>query len=287
MAVQARVRPKRRWWAVAARPQQPGGGYPLDIVTTPSVAMVAAYGLRKMRSQFDGPVINVRRSSDNATMDIGLRGPGDLDVQTLANFIGAGTGFIAIWYDQSLNRSNATAIGGLAANQSPIALAVTPSGKPAVNATATSQGMVAMTAASQAVVSMSMVANRTGNLTAYAVPISFDGGCPGIAYNNVAGGGVVFGNVGVTITSGAALTDNAFHSAIGVMNGAATQVATEVGTLGTGSITGATGSTQIDLIGRAGYGYQGYLAEAIIWNGALGSGDVANLFANQRAYYGF
>lgn len=278
------VRPRRRWWAVAATPIPLR---PLDVVTTPGVTTVAAYGLRKLRNSFDGPVINVRRSSDNATMDIGLRGAGDLDVQTLSNFIGAGTGFVAIWYDQSLNKSNATAIGGLAANQSPIVLAVTPNGKPAVNVTATTQGMVAATAASQAVVSMSMVASRTGNLTAYAVPISFDGGCPGIAYNNVAGGGVVFGNVGVTITAGAVITDNAFHSAIGVMNGAATQVATEAGTSAAANITGATGAVQIDLIGRSGYGYQGYLAEAIIWNGALGSGDVANLFANQRAYYGF
>jgi hypothetical protein len=71
----------------------------------PSAA--AAYSLRKLRAAYTGSAIRVRRSSDNATTNIGFVA-NVLDTTTLLTFCGAGSGFITIWYDQSGNGNNGT-----------------------------------------------------------------------------------------------------------------------------------------------------------------------------------
>lgn len=61
----------------------------------------AAYSLRKLRTAYTGYAIRVRRSSDNTSQDIGFKADGTLDTTTLLSFVGAGNGFVSIWYDQS------------------------------------------------------------------------------------------------------------------------------------------------------------------------------------------
>jgi len=66
----------------------------------------AAYSLRKLRKADTGAAIRVRRDSDNAEMNIGFTGDNlgpRLDEKTLTDFVGAGSGFITRWYDQSGN----------------------------------------------------------------------------------------------------------------------------------------------------------------------------------------
>ncbi|QXD16164.1 hypothetical protein GQ464_004215 [Rhodocaloribacter litoris] len=63
----------------------------------------AAYSLRKLSSSYDGPVIRVRRSSDNAEQDIGFGADGLIDEAALLAFVGAGDGYVVKWYDQSGN----------------------------------------------------------------------------------------------------------------------------------------------------------------------------------------
>lgn len=60
-----------------------------------------AYSLRLLSSSYTGSAIQVRRSSDNATQDIGFTTGGDLDTNALKAFTGANNGFVATWYDQS------------------------------------------------------------------------------------------------------------------------------------------------------------------------------------------
>jgi hypothetical protein len=48
----------------------------------------AAYSLRNLSSQYTGPLVRVRRSSDNAETDIGGTFSGDLDVASLVSFTG-------------------------------------------------------------------------------------------------------------------------------------------------------------------------------------------------------
>ena len=81
-----------------------GGSFVLDGL---SVASVAAYSLRQLRTLYSGPLINVRRSSDNTTQDIGAVS-GVLDTASLLAFCGSGDGFIAAWYDQTGNTRTGT-----------------------------------------------------------------------------------------------------------------------------------------------------------------------------------
>lgn len=72
----------------------------------------AAYSLRKLDTGYAGSAIQVRRISDNATQNIGFVN-NVLDLTTLTTFLGAGSGRVSIWYDQSgngRNLINATAI---------------------------------------------------------------------------------------------------------------------------------------------------------------------------------
>lgn len=62
----------------------------------------AAYSLRKLRTAYAGSAIRVRRSSDNAEADIGFDG-NDLDTDALSTHVGAGSGYVTKWYDQSGN----------------------------------------------------------------------------------------------------------------------------------------------------------------------------------------
>ena len=69
----------------------------------------AAYSLRKLRADYTGAAINVRRTSPtSASQDIGFTASGDLDVGALSTFCGSGDGFVQTWYDQSGNGRNAT-----------------------------------------------------------------------------------------------------------------------------------------------------------------------------------
>lgn len=65
----------------------------------------AAYSLRKLRTAYAGSAVKVRRSSDNTEQDIGFVG-NELDTASLLSFVGAGDGFVSVWYDQSGNGNN-------------------------------------------------------------------------------------------------------------------------------------------------------------------------------------
>jgi hypothetical protein len=68
----------------------------------------AAYSLRKLDKDYAGSAIRVRRSNDNSEQDIGFTAGGDLDTASLKTFVGANSGFVTTWYDQSGNARNAT-----------------------------------------------------------------------------------------------------------------------------------------------------------------------------------
>jgi hypothetical protein len=95
-----------------------GQGTPSATSTVTTVAMAnlidalgvtaqRAYSTRKLRSAYSGSAIQVRRSSDNTTMDIGFVG-NNLDTATLLTFAGSGDAAVSIWYDQSGSGFNLT-----------------------------------------------------------------------------------------------------------------------------------------------------------------------------------
>ena len=67
-----------------------------------------AFSLRKLRTDYAGNCIKVRRDSDNTTQDVGFTSEGIIDLSALTTFVGASNGYIDTWYDQSGNGINAT-----------------------------------------------------------------------------------------------------------------------------------------------------------------------------------
>ncbi|WP_315815093.1 arabinofuranosidase catalytic domain-containing protein [Paraflavitalea speifideaquila] len=70
---------------------------------TSATPAAVAYSLRLLSSAYAGAAITVRRSSDNATQNIGFTPDGHLDTASLKAFVGSGNGYVARWYDQSGN----------------------------------------------------------------------------------------------------------------------------------------------------------------------------------------
>lgn len=93
----------------------------------------AGYSLRKLRASYAGSAIEVTRTSDSATQDIGFDVSGNLDTSALTTFIGANTGVVSKWYDQSGNNQHMTQ--STQANMATIVSSgtlITQGGKPAV-----------------------------------------------------------------------------------------------------------------------------------------------------------
>lgn len=75
---------------------------------TAATPSAIAYSLRLLSAGYSGAAIQVRRSSDDATQDIGFTAGGDLDEAALLSFAGSGNAFVNTWYDQSGNGRNMT-----------------------------------------------------------------------------------------------------------------------------------------------------------------------------------
>lgn len=64
------------------------------------LAILGGWGMRIISPSYSGPILSVRRSSDNAVADIGADGGGEyLDISALLAHCGAGDGFVTKWWD--------------------------------------------------------------------------------------------------------------------------------------------------------------------------------------------
>lgn len=92
------------------------------------------YSLRRLNTAYKGPAIRVRRSSDNAQVNINYTLNHELDTQTLLDFVGSGnSGFVVTWYDQSGNGKHL--VSGNTASPTIVSAGtlVTVNGKPALD----------------------------------------------------------------------------------------------------------------------------------------------------------
>lgn len=80
------------------------GYYDSFVSATPS----RAYSLRKMYSNYSGPLIKIERQSDLSAIDIYSTSAGELDTSAITAFVGAGNGRIRTMYDQSGNLKHLT-----------------------------------------------------------------------------------------------------------------------------------------------------------------------------------
>ena len=69
----------------------------------------AAYSVRKLSSSYTGSALRVERSNDNNEQDIGFDVNGNLNTSALTTFVGANTGRVVKFYDQSGNSRDMTA----------------------------------------------------------------------------------------------------------------------------------------------------------------------------------
>ena len=67
---------------------------------------IAGFSIQRLSSSYLGACLRVQRSSDNTEQDIGFVN-NELDTVSLLNFIGAGTGYVSIWYNQGSGGINA------------------------------------------------------------------------------------------------------------------------------------------------------------------------------------
>ena len=87
-----------------------GGGGVLPVFNFGSVNDLA-FSVRKVNSSYTGDCMRIRRSTDNAELDVGFVS-GDLDTSAISTFCGVDIGYVVNWYDQSGNnndKSNSTA----------------------------------------------------------------------------------------------------------------------------------------------------------------------------------
>lgn len=260
---------------------------PLDAVSSAQLAV----GLRKLRTAYAGNCIEVRRSSDNTTQNIGFNGTGGLDTAALLTFVGAGNGFVRTWYDQS----------GTGVNFIQLTNALQPR---IVNAgtidTANSLPTVVfdltyLSAASGDVFdtgfTMAVVAGVTTNVTNNALITKGTGGglpAPWDIYNSsfIGGNGSLFTTV--TMTTG-------FVAASGFNQWAFTGSSAAMAAYINGSANGTgTPSSWADTgnnvwMGRreeSSTSFKGKISEALIYIGVKSGANLATLAAGQKAYYG-
>lgn len=77
-----------------------GGGF-TGAMDSYASGLWGLYALDRLLSTYTGPLIRVRRSSDNAEQDIGYDGGGALDTAALASFVSSDSAYVVTWYDQS------------------------------------------------------------------------------------------------------------------------------------------------------------------------------------------
>lgn len=88
---------------------------PLDTLSSTALAgLIFAYSVKRLLTSYIGPILNVRRSSDNTTLDFYADVYGNLGTELngggtpLSTWLDGSTGYVVIWYDQSGNGKNAS-----------------------------------------------------------------------------------------------------------------------------------------------------------------------------------
>lgn len=270
------------------------------LLDTVSVTPKAAYSVRKLRSAYSGSALQVRRSSDSTTQDIGFTSGGDLDTTALTTFVGAGSGFVSKWYDQSGNGFDAVQATAaqqprivnagtveISGNSKPgikgIASSTTTLAAPSVTLSGSTIATASVFSITNAARALSFIANgqtHDYDNASSAALINYDtstGGI-GIQFNNASAAQRLF-TVGlpVPLTQWMAIW---FSSTVtGVYNGTSGTGQSASPSLATGTLT---------LFGHAGplACMDGFAGEHLVLTGTFSGTDQTTVKASQKAYFG-
>jgi hypothetical protein len=265
--------------------------------------------LRRLKATYGGPLIKVRRASDNATQDIYPIASGDLDTAAIAAFCGASVGTIQIWYDQSGGVRNLVTAVTTREYQIYNGTAVIQRGannRPAAYIDAADRGYTAVIpSVTAAPVSAVMVASL-GNGTVTTAPgprfMSLVDTTGTNADNNSASRAILIGRQGTSTASPtwqvyrnsavlASIADayDTLESISAIFDGTPASLRTNDGTAATGASSAAWVGT------RLGIGYTGsafasapnsYVSELWFFASAINALDRDELHSNQKSYYG-
>lgn len=262
----------------------------LDLI---SVIVSAAYGLRRLRRLYTGFCIRVRRSSDNAQLDIGFDSQGNLDILALLAFVGTGSGFVTIWYDQSGNGRNATQT--TAGSQPRIVNAGVldiANGKPAIrfNGSNTFFSGVSLPLSQ---LTLSSVLNDVTQASDIRYSIGTDTGSPQSGGRGIFSSFQLSANksVGYIPDAGVPVVQTGFTPTIGQSYVVSlTTTATESSIWANGGNNGTGGRITLNqlFIGQRGddlWYYDGYNSETIVFPSAFSTANRQTLERNQGNYY--
>jgi hypothetical protein len=247
-----------------------------------------AYSLRKIVGGYTGPLVNVRRSTDNATSDIPYDLSGNLNQTMLAAFVGTGSAYVTTWYDQSGNSNPAAQI--TPAMQPRLVNAGTVdlvNSRPSLYFSGGTNGSYLSV--------NSPLANTTPTISAVVQQI--DNSDKFLLLNTVANWAVRynFGSLpnhlemysNASFDSGSQIIPLQLHQLLAVFNGVSS-------TRYLNGIQGATGSTSNTTIAflqlGAHYGgfnsWYGFISEMIVFPLPLPTADQNQLYLDQKVFYG-
>lgn len=277
------------------------GGAAALLLDSISTAATAGYSTRKISAAYAGSAIQVRRDNDNATQDIGFVN-NDLDTSALTTFVGANSGLVSKWYDQSGNGRDF--VQATAATQPRIVqtgVVTTVNGHPAVLFVAGGGEFLTSTATVSNLASGTAWSALAGTFinTFTAITAGFNSGT---ITGSIGGGGfwnpLGIGNDGV---------NNIFSTAqfTSADDWAKKTISDGVGLVGTGKLESNTLSAWVDggtattvasgtlgtltetlRMGTANSFLDGFLTDVIFYNVALASADLNTLGASMATRIG-
>ena len=242
------------------------------------------WGLRAYSAATEGnKAVNLRRSSDNATSDFNTLANGNLDVASIAAFMGAGNVFIATLYDQTGNGNDLSQ--ATTANQPQLVLGslgslptMQTSGSQTLGRLSTPATAQPLTIAAVATRSFTGIAGLFGGLAGPDPVVYFESSANLV---QLYAGGTAFD---------AACSDGAWHSIQGVFNGASSiesiNGTNTTGTTGTGALLNGPGDTLTFFGDGIGNNVTGNATEVGVWPIGFTTGQLSSMSANQRAYWG-
>ncbi len=273
-----------------------------------SVTPVIAFSVRKMTVNYTGKCINVRRSSDNTTMDIGFIGS-QLDTTTLLNFVGTGNGYVTTWYNQGTYGSSCNVTQNNTSNQPQIVssgVVLTCYGVPALQFLATNNCALSNSAGYAMYNAGAFTLNLVQNTI--SVPTSTYPAFVTNNYNGFGGLGIgpapvspytleiwenAQGNSGFSSVSNLQLNASSIisiTSALGLSGGSLTATAYQnsvsagsttlnsIGSQGPGFVIGTFGGSSLNPI-------NGYLQEITVFTSVLSTQDRLTLEGSQTNFY--
>jgi Concanavalin A-like lectin/glucanases superfamily len=268
----------------------------------PTANLVALYSVRKCGSGYAGKCVNVRRQSDNSTLDIGFAvSSGLVDMTAALTFAAGAPLYITKWYDQSGNGLDASQAS--AANQPQLLLI---GGNPWISCGSISQGpdhgQMLSTAApitltgDQTIGMVSMLGSDLSQVPMHCYDgsngwlLTFNGLATHDAVGSAPGKFSYWSQTGTETIDSTNLFPKSVHQLAvtrtsGTMqfyvDGAAT---TNASGKGNAASTAPMSIGGLDL-GSGGYPFEGLLAEVYVYGAALSSGALAPVFASEAATF--